>query len=226
MGKMKKFMQHIVKAGVSQIPVVGSIVNEMIDFFTDNIKEKKEKMFFQGVERRLSECEADIKQMKTNEFGFCMFAKAYRMWQVEAENDKLEYYVNMVKNGYFSSISNTKKILFSSKLSEYSMEQLEMLLYFSKDHFIDESTPSKQICYSDEKMIDVIYRELPKYNDEKELLCYIVNTLIKDSFVKPFQFEMPLQKEKACGKWTTKLGDEFLQFINDACGNEKLENIS
>lgn len=47
MGKMKKFMQHIVKAGVSQIPVVGSVVNEMIDFFTDNIKEKKEKMFFQ-----------------------------------------------------------------------------------------------------------------------------------------------------------------------------------
>ncbi len=204
-----------VKTAVSGIPYFGTFIAEIMDYGASNTEKKKTTQYFKCVDEKLSKCCADVEELKKDEFGFSMFVKSYRMWQVEAESSKLNCYANAVKNSYISNVSVTKKLLFANKLSEYSVELLELLHYFSIDHFVDESNENRLVFYGEEKMIDTILKELPKYNGNEDLLCYMVNSLIKDGFIKPFEFEIPLQKQKAYGKWTTKMGDEFLQFISD-----------
>jgi len=64
-------------------------------------------------------------------------------------------------------------------------------------------------------MSDAICEGLPKYRENLDVLDAFVNILIRDNFVYLFTLKNPEQEQKAKGKWTTKLGEEFISFLKE-----------
>lgn len=215
MGKVKDIITRVAKVASSYIPAVGPVVSEIIDYGSNIFEQEKMKQFMNSVENSLQKHEEQLTKIKNDEFGYFYFLKATKRWMEESQSQKLRCYVRAVENGYNANISESKKLLFLQKLSEYPVEILELLNYLNENHFVDESTPNHKIYYGTIYMKDAICGGLPKYEDDLNLLNNFVNILIRDNFVYLFDLNHPEQVQKAKGKWTTKFGEEFIEFLKE-----------
>lgn len=215
MGKVKDIITRVAKVASNYIPGIGPVVAEIIDYGSNSFEQEKMQKFMNLVENSLQKYEEQINEIKNDEFGYFYFLKATKRWMEESEKEKLQFYVNAVENGYTANISESKKLLFLQKLTEYPVEVLELLDYLNKDHFMDESTSNCVIYYGTKYMRDAICEGLPKYRDNLDLLDTFVNILINDNLVYLFTLNNPEQTQKAMGKWTTRIGEEFINFLKE-----------
>lgn len=215
MGKVKDIITRVAKVAASYIPGVGPVVAEVIDYGSNAFEQNKLQKFMESVEVKLEQHSEQIEEIKSDEFGYFYFLKATKIWIEDSQSEKLEYFANAVENGYTADISEAKKLLFLTKLAEYPVELLELLDYLNEDHFVDASTSNYKIYYGTKYMKDALCEGLPKYRDQLDLLDNFVNILIRDNFTYLFTLNNPEKEEKAKGKWTTKIGEEFIAFIKE-----------
>lgn len=213
MGKVSDICKRVAKTAASYIPGVGPIVSEVIDYGFSKFENKKLEAFMQKVEKSLDSLSCEIENLKNNEFGYFYFLKATKRFIEDSEQEKKDLFAECVKNGYVSDIAAAKKLLFLNKLSEYPVQLLKLLYHLNQNNFIDESTANRKICCGTITVENAICERLPEYKENKELLRYFINTLQTDQMIYIFGTHDPISYEKAFGKWTSNIGEEFIKFI-------------
>ena len=153
------------------------------------------------------------------DFGYHYFKNVVKKWNDECEKEKIDYFINCVKSGYSSFIDNSMKMLFLSKLSEYSNAALELLNYLSITHYVKQNNYIEgQISVE-----DAIINGLPKFGEKREFLRVLLKQLQNDGFIREIKFNECESESVAKGKRTTNFGDEFLEYIKEK-DNGKDEN--
>lgn len=213
MGKVKDICVRAVKTAVGYIPGVGPLLSEVIDYGSSQFENKKLEEFMIEVEGRLNTLEENVEKLKSNEFGYFYFLKATKRYLEDSQKEKKQLFAECVKNGYTSDIDESKKILFLSKLAEYPVELLKLLFHLNKNNFVDESTSNHIIYYGTIKVETAICEHFPEYSNDIETLRLFIHKLQNDQMILLFPDLEPVAKEKAYGKWTTKFGEEFINFI-------------
>lgn len=220
MGKAKDIITRVAKVASSYIPGVGPIVAEIIDYGSNSFEQEKMQNFMNSVENALQKHENELEKLKSDKFGYFYFLKATRRWIEETENEKISYFTNCVENGYILDINSTKKNLFLNELSKLSIEHLTLLDYLSKYHGKEKVMDNNMVRVTEvfrgtESMFSAIVRNLPQYKEEKDLLANLIRALEQDGLIYFFTLDTQYNKDQTENKWTTKLGDEFLDYIKE-----------
>lgn len=220
MREFKDIITRVAKVASSYISGVGPVVAEIIDYGSNLFEQEKIKNFMNSVENLLQRHESELEKIKSDEFGYFYFLKATRRWIEETENKKILYFANCVENGYILDISSTKKNLFLNELTKLSVEHLTLLDYLSKYHNKEKVKSNnmvkvEKVFGGTEAMFSAIVRGLPQYKKEKDLLANLIRVLEQDGLIYSFTLDTTYDKDKTESKWTTKLGDEFLDYIKD-----------
>ena len=221
MGKkeeIKDIAARVGKTALGYVPFVGPVLSEIFDYGVSHFEQKKIKELFDLVEAKLMQNSEAIEDIKSNEFGYSYFLKAARRWMEESEKEKLERYAECICNGYLSDISETKKLIFLNKLSEYTLEHILLLDYLSKNHYDHKKHSGggmiiKEYFPGYKTMFWTILEVFPQYKDEKSVLEQFVRQLEQDGFIHFFTLDSTENEIRAKQKWTTQLGDEFLNYI-------------
>ena len=119
-------------------------------------------------------------------------------------------------------MTDDKKLFYLSLLNDYTLSHIVLLKHFSQNHFDPDDdvvkgsmvTVYKNIGATEKPMKGII-ECIPEFSDDTAFVKHLTERLVSDSLVQLIDFEMPVSKENARAKKTTKYGDEFLSFIEN-----------
>lgn len=129
-------------------------------------------------------------------------------------------------NALYSSANNIdiptdKKLFYLTLLDSYTLSHILLLRYFSKNNYstnddiIKHGMVTTQRIGGTESPMKGIVENIPDFADDTIFVKHIAGQLCSDSLISIVDFEMPVSKERARAKRTTKYGDEFLVFIQE-----------
>ena len=117
-------------------------------------------------------------------------------------------------------ISTDKKLFYLSLLDNYTLSHIMLLKYFAQNNYNENNNGIRQNDMvsireigGTEYPIKGIVEKLPCFEDDIMFVKHITEQLCSDSLISTVDFNMPVSKERARAKRTTKYGDEFLEFI-------------
>lgn len=118
-------------------------------------------------------------------------------------------------------ISTDKKLFYLSLLDNYTLSHIMLLKYFAQNNYNENNNGIRQNGMvsireigGTEYPIKGIVEKLPCFEDNIMFVKHITEQLCSDSLISIVDFNMPVSKERARAKRTTKYGDEFLEFIH------------
>ncbi len=169
----------------SAVPLVGGLLSESIHITVNKFQQKKRSDF---LDRVLAD-EAIITSEMVNNIEFIInFAKTLESVNRLAENDKIVYFANLIKKGYFTAepIINDEFQEYLSLLNELSFRELYIL--FNYVNF----TKEKQIKnIGDSEELKSLYSMIKQKFDisDSEIMCILERLQNKQLCVYSYGFE-------------------------------------
>lgn len=137
------------------------------------------------------------------------------------QKEKQELFANALYSSANNvDISTDKKLFYLSLLDNYTLSHIMLLKYFAQNNYNENNNGIRQNGMvsireigGTEYPIKGIVEKLPCFEDDIMFVKHITEQLCSDSLISIVDFNMPVSKERARAKRTTKYGDEFLEFI-------------
>jgi hypothetical protein len=224
----KKALVATAKGAVSLLPG-GSFLSEYFNLATEHIASKRQQEWQEMIEEKLSKLEDDMSEIASNELFFSCVQTATVGALKSYQKEKCKLFANALYNSYIlTDMENEKKLIFMSLLDKYTLLAIKVLNCYSEDNYQKyddkvqkEANPNPRnmvrttVHHGQERPIDYLIDEIPEIKKERELAKTIVSQLHADGLIEPVDFDMPVYPDTNRRKRSTKLGDEFLEFIYD-----------
>lgn len=207
------------KGIVGATPVVGSLLSEYISLAQDKVADKRMAEWKSMVEDQLSKLSADLNEIAESEFFYSCVQIATTNAMKSHQTEKRQLFANALFHSATLDLDQDKKLLFLSLLNQYTLTGILLLKYYSEDHYHEEDYVHRGgmvTTYSiggTEHPIKSILEGNPQLEGDSEYATILSNQMANDSLISPIDFRMPVSAKEARNKRTTKLGDEFLNFI-------------
>ena len=210
------------KGAVSLFPG-GSFLAEYISLAQDHVADKRMNEWKAMVEDVLEKLPRSIEDLAQDE-AFYSYVQVATMGAMRAfQKEKRELFANALYSAANKvDLDDDKKLLYLSLLNEYTTSHIVLLKYFSEDHYnpnADVIKGSAVTVYKDigatESPMKGIVESIPTFADDTSFVKHLTEKLCSDSLIQLIDFGMPVSKERARAKKTTKYGDDFLTFIAD-----------
>ena len=199
----------------------GGFLAEYISLAQGYVADKRMNEWKLKVEEVLEKIPRSIDELAQDEaFYSCVQVAtmgAMRAYQKEKQD--------LFANALYSSannvdISTDKKLFYLSLLDNYTLSHIMLLKYFAQNNYNENNNGIRQNGMvsireigGTEYPIKGIVEKLPCFEDDIIIVKHITEQLCSDSLISIVDFNMPVSKERARAKRTTKYGDEFLEFI-------------
>jgi hypothetical protein len=199
------------KGVISQIPFLGSILSEYIGVAQNFVANKRQKEWIDLIEGRLSNLEEDKRtEAAKNEFNLTalQIATTGAMKSYQAEKRKL--FANAFINSIQLDYDSEKKETFLYLLDKYTLSHIAIIKEFAS------VKADRQNALNPFQAMGSRISRLDYLNDDLVLLH--VKTLVDDGILlnqgRDF-YVLNCATSDKYGKFTTPLGDEFINFITE-----------
>ena len=218
MGKKELIMDSVEvvgKTALSVIPVGGALVTAVYDVIKGNALAKRHEKWKQALEERLSKVEETLEKIGDNELFATALVKTTELAMKTAKEEKMQYLANAVVNSLKSTLDEDRLLVFLTLLDKYTVSHIKIINFFYMPTRFDGVS---RHTYSMGSPTNVLFSVYPELNNE--LFDKIYNDLYTDGMVNTPSLNITMSGSGMVAKRTTKLGDDFLQFIQEK------ENIS
>ena len=209
------------KGAVSLFPG-GGFLAEYISLAQGYVADKRMNEWKSKVEEVLEKIPRSIDDLAQDEAFYSCIQVATMGAMRAYQKEKQELFANAL----YSSANNIdiptdKKLFYLSLLDSYTLSHILLLRYFSKsnysadDNIIKRGMVTTQIIGGTESPMKGIVESIPCFANDTIFVKHIAGQLSSDSLISIVDFDMPVSKERARAKRTTKYGDEFLMFIQE-----------
>lgn len=199
-----------VKTGTSIIPFGGTLLSCIIDEVKSKSMQKRQDEWMKTIEEKLRQCSIDIETIGDNENFTSAIIKATEIAAKTAEHEKKEYLANAVANSIDFSADESILMIYMELLEKYTVWHLQVL-----SHFVN---PARGIERGDEYMGGAdspLYRRYPHMRERTDLVDKIVIDLQNEGMLSSGNYmHCTMTNSGMYAKRTTKLGDDFIQFIS------------
>lgn len=219
--KITNLLIATAKGAVSALPG-GGLLAEYIGLAQSSIADKRMEAWKKQIEQTLEKIPKSMNELAENEeFYSCVQVATIGAMQAFQE-EKRELFANAL---YHSAVDvdliSDKKLYYISLLSEYTLSHIELLKYFSENHYNEEDNIEKRGMVTVTKFggteypMTGILEAFPQFKEDSTFVKHITERLITDSLVRLIDFSTPVSRERARGKKITRHGEEFLKFITE-----------
>lgn len=206
------------KGIVGATPMVGSILSEYISLAQDKVADKRMNDWKGMVEIQLSKLRTDLNQIAESEFFYSCVQIATANAMRAHQTEKRQLFANALYHSVTLDLDEDKKLLFLSLLNQYTLTGIILLKYYSEDHYREGDyvhhsgmLTTYSIGGTEYPIKSIMEGNLQLQDDEYVMI--LSNQMVNDSLISSIDFRMPISPKDARSKRTTKLGDEFLEFI-------------
>ncbi|MBR5337755.1 MAG: hypothetical protein IK152_07205 [Lachnospiraceae bacterium] len=126
-----KIKNAFIKSLIGVFPFLGEYLNELIEIGFEQSQNEKQEKLVEIISKNKDIITTDM--VKNNEF-IINLARTHEMVKRLATNDKIEYYANLIRNGYLCQgecISADTFDEYTSILNEISFREIEYLVEFA-----------------------------------------------------------------------------------------------
>lgn len=205
----KTIAEIVVKTGTSVIPFAGTLLSCVIDEIKSKSMQKRQEEWMRIVEEKLEECVIDLDTIGDNENFTTTIIKATEIASKTAEREKKEYLANAVVSSLAFTAEESILMIYMELLEKYTVWHLQILQHFSN--------PELGIGRGNEYMgaaDSPLYRRYPHMKERTDLVDKIVTDLQNEGMLSNGSYmHSSMTSNGIYAKRTTKLGDEFLQFV-------------
>lgn len=208
------------KAAISLLPVVGPFLSEYLGMVNENIENKRVKEWQDNVEFRLSSLNTVVTELAKDEFFYNCYQETMYGFLKNYEKEKRDMYINSLMNCRLQTLSEDKKIRFIRLLDMYTLNGIYLLRYFAEAH--NEQTNQignvhTRIFEGTEKPYEKALKDNAYLENDTDYFISLAGQFTNDGLISPrdIMWEHPVDYSVARRKKTSKLGDEFLKFIDE-----------
>lgn len=205
----KTIAEIVVKTGTSVIPFAGTLLSCVIDEIKSKSMQKRQEEWMRIVEEKLEECVIDLDTIGDNENFTTTIIKATEIASKTAEREKKEYLANAVVSSLAFTAEESILMIYMELLEKYTVWHLQILQHFYN--------PELGIGRGNEYMgaaDSPLYRRYPHMKERTDLVDKIVTDLQNEGMLSNGSYmHSSMTSNGIYAKRTTKLGDEFLQFV-------------
>lgn len=208
-----------IKGAASATPFVGGLLSEYIGLAQQKVADKRMSEWKQMVEEKLDKLFSQFDTLTQSEF----FYSCVQITTVSAmrayQHEKRQLFANALYNSVVLDLDWDKKLHFLSLLDRYTLTGIKLLKYYSENHYHEEDyikhsgMMTTTILPGTENPIKSILENNPDFNSDSEYVISLSEQLAGDSLISQIDFRIPESPQQTRRKRTTKLGDDFLQFI-------------
>ncbi|MDP4132701.1 MAG: hypothetical protein Q8882_01650 [Bacillota bacterium] len=208
-----------VKGAVSATPLVGGLLSEYIGLAQEKVANKRMTEWIQLIEDKLQKLSSRFDELTESEFFYSCVQLATGNAMRAYQREKRQLFANALYNSVVIDLDQDKKLFFMSLLDQYTLTGIKLLKYYSENHYNDDDYVRNcgmvvtHISLGTENPIKHVLENNPEFNRASEYMISLSEQLMGDSLIYPIDFKIPESPKQARRKRTTKLGDEFLQFI-------------
>lgn len=218
-GDVKDAVLATVKGAVSATPLVGGLLSEYIGLAQEKVADKRMSEWKQMVEDNLNKLSSQFDTLTESEFFYSCVqistVSAMRAYQRE----KRQLFANALYNSVVLDLDQDKKLHFLSLLDRYTLTGIQLLKYYSENHYHEEDyikhsgLMTTTTFPGTENPIKSILEGNPYFNNDSEYAISLSEQLAGNSLISQIDFRMPESPKQTKRKRTTSLGDDFLTFI-------------
>ena len=205
----KTIAEIVVKTGTSVIPFAGTLLSCVIDEIKSKSMQKRQEEWMRIVEEKLEECVIDLDTIGDNENFTTTIIKATEIASKTAEREKKEYLANAVVSSLAFTAEESILMIYMELLEKYTVWHLQIVQHFYN--------PELGIGRGNEYMgaaDSPLYRRYPHMKERTDLVDKIVTDLQNEGMLSNGSYmHSSMTSNGIYAKRTTKLGDEFLQFV-------------
>ena len=162
------------------------------------------------LEERLSKIEATLEDIGNNENFTSTIYQATEQAIRTGSKTKREYLANAVANSVSCDFEESVMMIFLDMIGKYTDWHLKVLVFFQNPQEHSVKKPSDIFM---ESPAHVLYDFYPDQTTQDELVNKIVKELHADGVFSLDSLNTVMTGSGALAKRTTKLGDEFIDFI-------------
>lgn len=214
-GYLGKLSMATLKGVIGSVPIPGSsLISEYIGLTQECIADKRFDDWKRKIEDVLQKLSDELNNLenlgKDEAFYSCVQLATVGAMQSYQE-EKRQLFANAVYNSVFIDLVEDKKMYFLSLLNKYTMSHIQLLKYYSEDHYNIKN--DSVVIEGTEHPIKSILESNSGFKDDINYVIAISNQLYSDSLIENIHFEVPVQPQNAMQKRSTNMGDEFIKFI-------------
>lgn len=201
-------VEVVAKTAVSVIPVGGALVTAIYDAVKGNALAKRQEKWRTALEERLSKTEETLENLGNNELFTTALVRTTELAMKTAREEKMKYLANAVVNSLNPKLDEEKLIIFLELLDKYTISHIKIINFFHMPTQFEEVSNNSYTMGSPTTLLFNVYPEL-----DNELFDKMYKDLYTDGMVNTQSLKVTMTGSGMSAKRTTKLGDEFLQFI-------------
>jgi len=216
---IKDIVGATIKGAASLVPG-GGFLTEYYDLAKNKILNKRFQEWKLLVDDRLSKMHDDIENLASDEFFFSCFQMATENAAKAHQNEKMKLFANALFNTLqFPGLPEDKKMFFIGLLDKYTLNTIKLLRLFSEDYMPQQPQQTSGMVRiteigGTEYPVKYILEALPEYKGDEGYIQSMATQLTNDGLIHSIDWRIPVSKECAREKKTTKLGDDFIRFIS------------
>lgn len=219
------------KSLLGAFPGIGPFLSGFIELAQANIGNKRLRSWMAMMEDQFQKLntQQQLNDLASNEFFYSCVQRASVGAMHSFQNEKREYFANALYNSIVLPLGEDKIMLFFNLLDRQTIGGLHLLKYYSESHYNQEKNTHRSNMVSitkfpgTERPITSIVANNPKFDGDVEYIKTLTSQLMGDGLIHLIELgslEHPQSPDMARKKCTTKLGDDFLQFISDGTAQE------
>lgn len=201
-------VEVVTKTAVSVIPVGGALVTAIYDAVKGNALAKRQEKWRNALEERLSKTEETLENLGNNELFTTALIRATELAIKTAREEKMKYLANAVVNSINPTLDEERLIIFLELLDKYTISHIKIINFFHMPTQFEGVSGNSYMMGSPTTVLFNVYPEL-----NNELFDKIYKDLYTDGMVSTQNLHVTMTGSGIVAKRTTKLGDQFLQFI-------------
>jgi hypothetical protein len=206
------------KSILGALPVLGSTAAEIFGLIVTPPLEKRKIQWMNEIAERLAELEKskeiNIAELANNELFIDVVMQASSLAIKTSQNEKLEAFKNAILNtAVNSSISDAKAHIFLSQLDKFTDWHVKIIVLLENPENWFRKANRTFPAYIALSLSNIIKEAYPELKDEDSFLDIIWNDLKVAGFHNSGDLKTTMSGNGLATKKTTKLGDEFLNYI-------------
>ena len=206
----KEAVEISAKTVLSCIPIGGALITNVSESVKSHCAQKRLSEWQNLLEERLSKIEVTLEDIGNNENFTSAIYQATEQAIRTGSKTKREYLANAVANSVSCDFEESVMIMFLDMIGKYTDWHLKILVFFQNPQEHSGKRPSDIFMGSP---AHVLYDFYPELKTQEELVNKIVKELHADGVFSLDSLNTGMTGSGALAKRTTKLGDEFINFI-------------
>lgn len=221
--KATKLIKPGILAALSQVPIISAFSTFYSEFVSSNWQERTEKTQEELI-NKFSKLDEQFEEKIRERSNFAsLLGTAYQSALTDIEENKIPLYINSLINAIKNEdIDNTKVHIFLNFLKDFTLLHIQILTFFKAVHCGDYqlSLNSFGMVSKRELNADIIKTARPELIQDIDLFETIMDDLYSKNLITlnnlaSIDTNYLRQGQGIYSKFTTPLGDEFLEFIDE-----------